>query len=72
MICGTPNVWLTYLSGSSEQAASSIPRACYGWAETMAAYRFVDNARVSCKEILSGHQRATQAQVQAQAVVLLR
>lgn len=55
----------------SEQAVSSIPRACYGWAETMAAYRFVDNARVSCKEILSGHQCATQARLQAQEVVLL-
>jgi hypothetical protein len=24
----------------SEQAVSSIPRACHGWAETIAAYRF--------------------------------
>jgi len=55
----------------SEQTVSSIPRACYGWAETLAAYRFVDNARVSCQEILSGHQRATQARLQAQEVVLL-
>ncbi len=55
----------------SEQTVSSIPRACYGWAETLAAYRFVDNARVSCQEILSGHQRATQARVRAQTVVLL-
>src|SRR5215470_6784096 len=55
----------------SEQTVSSIPRACYGWAETLAAYRFVAKARVGCKEILSGHQRATQARVQGQAVVLL-
>ena len=43
----------------SEQAASSIPRACHGWAETVAAYRFLDNPQVGLKEILSGHQYAT-------------
>jgi len=55
----------------SEQAVSSIPRACHGWAETIAAYRFLENPLVSCKEILSGHQHATQARLQAQEVVLL-
>jgi len=43
----------------SEQAVSSIPRACQGWAETIAAYRFLDNSRVGRKEILAGHQHAT-------------
>lgn len=55
----------------SEQAVSSIPRACHGWAETMAAYRFLDNPRVGLKEILSGHQHATLERLQAQKVVLL-
>jgi IS4 transposase len=55
----------------SEQAVSSIPRACHGWAETMAAYRFLDNARVGLKEILAGHQHATLERLQAQEVVLL-
>jgi hypothetical protein len=55
----------------SEQTVSSIPRACHGWAETLAAYRFLDNPRVSLKEILSGHQHATLERLQAQEVVLL-
>jgi hypothetical protein len=55
----------------SEQAVSSIPRACHGWAETLAAYRFLDNPRVGLKEILAGHQQATLGRVQAQEVVLL-
>jgi len=55
----------------SEQTVSSIPRACHGWAETIAAYRFLDNARVGLKEILSGHQQATLERLQAQEVVLL-
>src|SRR5919109_5265783 len=55
----------------SEQTVSSIPRACHGWAETLAAYRFLDNPRVSLTEILSGHQHATLERLQAQEVVLL-
>jgi IS4 transposase len=55
----------------SEQAVSSIPRACHGWAETLAAYRFLDNPRVGLKEILAGHQHATLERLQAQEVVLL-
>jgi IS4 transposase len=55
----------------SEQAVSSIPQACHGWAETLAAYRFLDNPRVGLTEILSGHQHATLERLQAQEVVLL-
>jgi len=55
----------------SKQAVSSIPRACHGWAETIAAYRFLDNPRMGLKEILSGHQQATLERLQAQEVVLL-
>jgi IS4 transposase len=55
----------------SEQATSSIPRACHGWAETLAAYRFLDNPRVGLKEILAGHQHATLERLQRQEVVLL-
>src|SRR5262249_15899840 len=55
----------------SEQAVSSIPRACHGWAETIAAYRFLDNPRVGLTEILAGHQHATLERLQAQEVVLL-
>ena len=48
----------------SEQAGSSIPRACHGWAEMLAAYRFLDNPRVALTEILCGHQQATLERLQ--------
>ena len=59
------------LARLSEQAASSIPQACHGWAETLAADRFLDNPRVGLTEILSGHPHATLERLQAQEVVLL-
>jgi hypothetical protein len=38
----------------------SIPLVCQDWANTKAAYRFLDNGRVSEAEILAGHFQATQ------------
>jgi hypothetical protein len=38
----------------------TIPLACGDWAATKAAYRFLDNDRVSEAEILAGHFAATQ------------
>ena len=58
----------TLLTQLSEQPVSSIPRACQGWAETVAAYRFLGNPQVGLTEILSGHQHATLERVQAEAV----
>ena len=55
----------------SEQSTSSIPRACHGWVETVAAYRFLGNPKVGLKELLSGHQQATLERVQAEGVALL-
>jgi hypothetical protein len=37
----------------------TIPLACQDWANTKAAYRFMDNDRVSEQHILSGHFQAT-------------
>jgi hypothetical protein len=37
----------------------TIPLACQDWANTKAAYRFMDNERVSDQDILSGHFEAT-------------
>src|SRR5882672_5690632 len=59
------------LSELSERPVSSIPSACHGWAETVAAYRFLDNPNVGCEEILSGHQQATLARLRTQEVALL-
>jgi hypothetical protein len=61
----------TLLTQLSEQPVSSIPRACQGWAETVAAYRFLDNPQVGFVEILSGHKAATLERVRAQEVALL-
>lgn len=37
----------------------TIPFACQDWANTKAAYRFMDNDRVNEQDILSGHFQAT-------------
>jgi hypothetical protein len=42
-----------------------IPLACEDWANTKAAYRFLDNNRVSEAEILAGHFEATRARAAA-------
>jgi hypothetical protein len=59
------------LARLGEQPVSSIPRACHGWAETVAAYRFLDNPTVGVSEILSGHKAATLERIRSQAVALL-
>ncbi|MGH8664615.1 MAG: IS4/Tn5 family transposase DNA-binding protein, partial [Burkholderiales bacterium] len=42
-----------------------IPLACQDWANTKAAYRFLDNRRVSETEILAGHFEATRERAAA-------
>lgn len=59
------------LSELSERPVSSIPSACHGWAETVAAYRLLDNPSVGCEAILSGHQQATVERSQLQEVAWL-
>jgi hypothetical protein len=54
-----------------ENPVPSIPSACHGWAETVAAYRFLDNPAIGEQEILSGHQHATLERIRVQEVVLL-
>ena len=58
------------LARLSEKPAHSIPSACHGWAETVAAYRFLDNPAIGEQEILSGHIHATLARIRTQDVVL--
>jgi hypothetical protein len=41
----------------------TLPLACGDWASTKAAYRFLDNRRVSEEEILAGHFQATRARL---------
>jgi len=61
----------TLLTQLSEQPVSRIPQAGQGWAETVAAYRFLENPRVGVAEILSGHKAATVERVRAQEVAWL-
>lgn len=49
----------------SKGLGDTIPLACGDWAATKAAYRFLDNDRVSEQEILAGHFAATQARFAA-------
>ena len=51
--------------------SASINSACQGWAETLAAYRFLDNDSIPPQEILVPHQQATRARIAEHPVVLI-
>jgi len=55
----------------SERPVGSMPTACQGWAETVAAYRSLHNSDIGVQEILSGYTHATLARIRTQEVVLL-
>jgi hypothetical protein len=58
------------LTALSTRPNVSIPAACGGHSETMAAYRFFDNDHTAFEKILKPHQDATQQRIAAQDVVL--
>lgn len=49
----------TLLSQLSSSPGEPIPLVCQDWANTKAAYRFLDNDRVNEAQILAGHFQAT-------------
>ena len=49
----------------------SIPCANVTWAETLGAYRFFDNEKVTFDSIMSGHKAATLKRIQTEQVVLI-
>lgn len=49
---------------------ASVPKACNGWGETMAAYRFFDNDSVDWQAILAPHWQQTEQRMAEQSVVL--
>jgi hypothetical protein len=49
---------------------ASVQKACGGWGETMAAYRFFDNESVEWQAILEPHWRQTEQRMAEQSVVL--
>ena len=52
------------------EPTASVPKACNGWGEAMAAYRFFDNAGVEWSAILEPHWRQTQERMTTESVVL--
>lgn len=51
--------------------SASIPAACNGWAETLAAYRFFDNKKVSFEKLLEPHIEASYRRIKEHPVVIL-
>ena len=49
----------------SSSPGDAIPLVCQDWANTKAAYRFLDNERVDEADILAGHFHATRDRVAA-------
>ena len=54
----------------SQQPNVSIPAACGGYAETMAAYRFFSNEKTTLENILAPHRNATLKRIAEQDIVL--
>ena len=54
----------------SAKPTASIPMACRGWGETVAAYRFLGNDEVDWQAILAPHWARTRARMHAYPVVL--
>lgn len=53
------------LSQQAERPGASLPMVCQDWAHAKAAYRFLNNARVTDAQILAGHFVATAERVAA-------
>ena len=54
----------------SAQPTASVPQACGDWADTLAAYRFFDNDKVSWEGILAPHIECSVARMAEHPVVL--
>src|SRR6516162_10121624 len=54
-----------------QKPSLKFPAACRGQAEIQAAYRFLDNDRVTADKVLAPHRTATLARLRAQPVALL-
>src|SRR5260370_21337322 len=58
---------LTRLAG---KPTASIPGACHGWAETMGAYRFLENEQIEWHGILQPHWERTRERMAEHGAVL--
>jgi len=61
----------TLIEALAADPQASINAACDDWGDTMAAYRFFQNAKVTPEDILQPHVQATKARMQEEAVVLI-
>ena len=59
------------ISDIYDRCRNSIPAACGGWKETLAAYRFFDNENVNLDGVLASHYEATLTRISASNVVLI-
>jgi hypothetical protein len=65
------STWATNDSETlADKPGSSIPGACAGRAETVAAYRLLAHEDVSWRDVLEAHGQATVRRMSAEAVVL--
>src|SRR5579871_6965978 len=55
----------TLLKQLASNPGEPIPMVCQDWANTKAAYRFLDNANVNEAEILAGHFQSTRERATA-------
>ena len=62
---------ITLLDTLSSRPTASIPSACLSWAETIAAYRFLDNEEVTWEGILSPHGSCSRTRIACHKVVLM-
>lgn len=60
----------TLMAELAAKPSASIPMACNGWSEALAAYRFLGNDKVDWREIMAPHWSRTEARMAAQPVVL--
>ncbi|CAN7402427.1 IS4 family transposase [Pseudoduganella sp. LjRoot289] len=60
----------TLMESMAAAPTASVPKACNGWGETMAAYRFFDNDSVEWQAVLEPHWQQTEQRMAAESVVL--
>jgi hypothetical protein len=61
----------TILESLAANPQASINSACEGWGDTLAAYRFFNNASIEPQQILQPHVEATERRIREHPVVLL-
>lgn len=59
------------LNRFSSSPNKSIPGASKGWKETIAAYRFLNNAEVTDKKIIEPHRKASIERIKREEIVLI-